>query len=385
MTKRALPTRFLPAERATASVVRRQHHAIAALPMVARLLDVIPDMVWILNPQRQIIHANRPALATLELGLDAILGKRHGEALGCIHADEPGGCGTTEFCTTCGAGVAMACALKGVPAVKECRIATRPPRENYDLRVWAAPFRRGGLRFTVFSIQDISHEKRRRALERIFFHDVLNTVGVVQMTSELIASVEPLEVPQYARTLARASRHLAEDILAERDLSSAESGELRVHPSGFPVRALLDDVAGIFREHAVAAGKTLSIDPALPGEPIATDRTLLGRVMGNMIKNALEAEPKGAAVAVGCGRGADGSYGFWVRNPSVMPRDVRLQMFQRSFSTKGEDRGLGTYSIKLLVERYLGGVVSFSSEEGRGTEFRATLPALLPRVPDACR
>jgi len=52
-------------------------------------------------------------------------------------------------------------------------------------------------------------------------------------------------------------------------------------------------------------------------------------------------------------------------------------LFQRSFSTKGEGRGLGTYSIKLYTERYLKGTVSFSSAEGEGTVFRVRYPWVL--------
>jgi sensor histidine kinase regulating citrate/malate metabolism len=51
-----------------------------------------------------------------------------------------------------------------------------------------------------------------------------------------------------------------------------------------------------------------------------------------------------------------------------------LQIFQRSFSTKGAGRGLGTYSIKLLGERYLHGTVSFASSAEQGTIFQISLP-----------
>ena len=36
--------------------------------------------------------------------------------------------------------------------------------------------------------------------------------------------------------------------------------------------------------------------------------------------------------------------------------------------------GYGTYSMKLLSERYLGGSVSFESSEDTGTVFRARYP-----------
>jgi signal transduction histidine kinase len=50
------------------------------------------------------------------------------------------------------------------------------------------------------------------------------------------------------------------------------------------------------------------------------------------------------------------------------------QVFQRSFSTKGSNRGLGTYSMKLLGENYMGGKISFESIIGKGTTFYFDLP-----------
>lgn len=57
-----------------------------------------------------------------------------------------------------------------------------------------------------------------------------------------------------------------------------------------------------------------------------------------------------------------------------MPEEVKLQIFQRSFSTKGENRGIGTYSIKLIVTEYLKGEVSFDSDSENGTIFKIDLP-----------
>jgi sensor histidine kinase regulating citrate/malate metabolism len=57
-----------------------------------------------------------------------------------------------------------------------------------------------------------------------------------------------------------------------------------------------------------------------------------------------------------------------------MSRKVQLQLFQRSFSTKGKNRGLGTYSMKLLSERYLQGSISFKVSEKEGTTFFARYP-----------
>jgi sensor histidine kinase regulating citrate/malate metabolism len=58
-----------------------------------------------------------------------------------------------------------------------------------------------------------------------------------------------------------------------------------------------------------------------------------------------------------------------VHNQGFIPKDVQLQIFQRSFSTKGEGRGIGTYSMKLLGEKYLKGKVRFESLDKNGTTF----------------
>jgi sensor histidine kinase regulating citrate/malate metabolism len=92
-----------------------------------------------------------------------------------------------------------------------------------------------------------------------------------------------------------------------------------------------------------------------------------------MAKNALEASDTGHTVTFACGPCAQGVY-FSVHNPTFMPRSVQLQIFQRSFSTKGNGRGLGTYSMKLLTENYLHGRIEFTTDPNTGTTFTAIYP-----------
>jgi len=63
-----------------------------------------------------------------------------------------------------------------------------------------------------------------------------------------------------------------------------------------------------------------------------------------------------------------------VHNAAVMLPTVQLQIFSRSFSTKGNGRGLGTYSIKLISEKYLRGHVAFVSNANEGTQFTVRYP-----------
>ena len=64
-----------------------------------------------------------------------------------------------------------------------------------------------------------------------------------------------------------------------------------------------------------------------------------------------------------------------------MSEVVKLQVFRRSFSTKpGTGRGVGTYSARLLTERYLRGTLRFHSDEGEGTTFTSRYPRHLAIV-----
>jgi len=125
----------------------------------------------------------------------------------------------------------------------------------------------------------------------------------------------------------------------------------------------------------VGKNKKLVVSADCEDARIKTDKTLLSRVIGNLVKNALEAEAAGATVTLNCKKSGDGAV-FTVHNPGQMPEDSRLQVFQRSFSTKGAGRGLGTYSIRLLTVRYLKGKVSFTTGDS-GTTFLAEYPATL--------
>ena len=114
---------------------------------------------------------------------------------------------------------------------------------------------------------------------------------------------------------------------------------------------------------------------------LTTDPAVVGRVLGNLVKNALEASAPGEAVVIGA-RATDDGCELWCHNRGAIPPAHQPQVFQRSFSTKGEGHGIGTYSVRLLTERYLHGRVGFTSSPEAGTRFTVALPrALPPRAP----
>ncbi len=376
MSASQLTTMFAPPERAPGAEITTMVAQVAAVPLVARLLDSVHDGILILNRQRQIVLANQRALAMMQVSdVKPVLGLRPGEALHCAHAQTgPAGCGTSEFCRTCGAVKAILASQSGAPDVQECRVS-RANGEALDLRVRATPCCFAELKLTIFAMLDISDEKRRKALERIFFHDILNTASGLRGLAELLQDADAEEAGQYKEVIFALARMIVEEINSQRTLTAAENNELTVAPGPVQAQELLQNLVTLYAHHDVAQGRRVRLAADTAAVELRTDRALLQRVVSNMIKNAVEASQPGEMVTAGCARLAD-AVEFWVHNPGEMPREVQLQVFQRSFSTKGAGRGLGTYGIKLLTERYLLGRAMFTTGPD-GTVFRVRLPLML--------
>ena len=361
--------------RAPQDVVRAQAEKIEAWTELRGLIDAIPDILLAVNSSRQIVFGNQTALAFFHArSASELWGRRPGEAAGCMHSSEtPAGCGNSEPCTVCGAFLAISNGLRGEASVEECRM-TLAGGTPLDLSIWTHPFQLDNERFLFLSIQDISDEKRRQALEKIFFHDLLNTAGGLRSISEIIEESAPGELRELREIIASLSEQLVDEIQAQRDLLSAERGELHVQMRKANSRVVVAKTISMYLKNEACDGKTIQAAEICEEIPLFTDTALLQRVLGNLAKNALEATSPGGTVTVGCHSLTSDTAEFFVHNAACIPRESQLQIFKRSFSTKGRGHGLGTYSVKLLTEQFLGGKVDFTSTPGAGTLFFVRLP-----------
>lgn len=374
-------TYFASPQRASEDDLKAEAQAVTANALAMRLLDSIPDLAFVLNGERQIVAANAQVLEALGLqSCSPLLGLRPGELVNCVHAaGAPGGCGTGEACDVCPAvNAILRCLESGQPAAAECRIRTLNDQDGgaLDLYAMASPLNLGEMHLMTLVMRDISGDKRRSVLERTFFHDVLNIVAGLRAVAELMeyGDEDPETDEEYRHDLQRMALQLSDEITAQRQLLAAERGELKLNISEATVPDVVTSVVELYRNHSVARDRQVPVGDVWEGE-IATDLTLLRRVLGNLVKNALEATDAGEAVTISaCSQCGD--IIFSVHNPQVIPEDIQKGIFQRSFSTKGEaGRGIGTHSVKLLSEKFLGGKADFSSAAGQGTIFTVSLPA----------
>ncbi len=369
-----------PSRRKEIEQIRIEHQHLTAIPHLQELLNAFPTPAVILNDCRQIVGVNPRLCQLLHRRENELLGMRVGEAFDCIHWQEGDcGCGTSRFCETCGAFQSILRAQpQGGEDIQECTITMRSKEGEraLDMRVTASNLDLDG-KFTVFALNDISDQKRRAVLERMFFHDVLNTAAGVRNLLEVLPALSDQHRRETTQLAHQLVEYLIEEIDAGKDLAAAERGELTVQMTTLDAREILKSVFEVYAHHPVSQGKSVLVTELNGPFKVSADKLLLKRVLGNLVKNALEASAEGQEVRLEFQN--QGAAVFRVHNETAMSEIVRLQVFRRSFSTKSPvGRGIGTYSARLITERYLGGSLSFTSSEDEGTTFVVTLPGQNP-------
>lgn len=344
-------------------------------PIFSTCLEAMPCAALALNQQRQVVAANRRLLEMLGITPRQAAGRRPGELVRCVHAGEgPDGCGTAEACRHCGAVTTILdCRRMERQTRGECRItlAAAAGGGALDLELTVTPITIGGQDLAVVALQDIADSKRREVLERIFLHDVLNTAGGLRGLSEIMAAGGSRG--DDLALLHRLAARLVDEIEAHRELVAAERGDLSVKPRQLLADEVLGEVRDSVQRHERSRGRQLEV-LASAGTTLRSDPLLLRRALVNLALNAVEATPAGGRVTLSGGV-EEGRVVFRVANPGFVPPEVAARVFQRSFTTKGDGRGLGSYGTRLVVERYLRGKVRFTSDPAGGTVAEIILPA----------
>jgi signal transduction histidine kinase len=167
--------------------------------------------------------------------------------------------------------------------------------------------------------------------------------------------------------------------------SNLENSQIAVHPE----RVSLEDLCRELIEGLGRMAPRVQLDlPQLP--TLLTDRQLLGRVLANLLDNALKYSPESMPCEIGAivrGSGMD----IWVRDYGVgiSPED-QSKIFERFYQADSSATrttsgvGLGLSLVKEIVAA-LGGGIDVQSQPGKGSRFIVTLPityATQVTVPD---
>ena len=374
-----IPSYFAPAERDDDTLIHSELELIMDNPILNTLLSSIGGLVAVLNDRRQILMVNQSLLNQLGISdIDCILGQRLGEAVDCVHAhDMEGGCGTSAHCASCGAVIAMERArLRQEPFETKCHIEKDDKGQTIDLsfNVRTSPVRIEGRNLILIILRDISSEERWNILERTFFHDLNNIIGSLMGSAEMMKLNGKRKKNREADQLKRGVLRLMEEVAIHRVLCENEGYRDLTHKEYFPMDEVVTALELQYSTHPAGKDKTLETERHDTNRMIYSNKTLILRVLGNMLTNAFEATKKGGRIRLTI-EDLKGAVIFSVWNDLCIPEKIALRVFQRNYSSKAENgRGLGTFGMKIFGEKVLGGKVDFTSSGEEGTVFRFILP-----------
>jgi len=243
-----------------------------------------------------------------------------------------------------------------------------------------------GTELVIGFFSDITERKRGEALredvQRMIRHDLRSPTLAVQTIFSLFSRAENLTEDQreLLDSVMRSSRRMINIIDMSRALQRMESGTYVVNARPVDLvaqtRAVMDDLRPLLEQ------KKITVQILFSGFPIEstvdflmqTEDILIYGLLGNLIKNAVEASPNGSTVTVDLGN-PERQVVVSIHNEGVIPESIRESFFDK-YVTVGKEfgTGLGTYTAKLITKT-LGGTIEFMTSEKSGTVITVILPS----------
>jgi two-component system sensor histidine kinase HydH len=207
-------------------------------------------------------------------------------------------------------------------------------------------------------------------------HELRNPLGTMRASAEVLGKKVAGE-NEVARELAG---YIAAEVdrtnsLVTRFLDFARPRELRRAP--VDVTEVIDAAVRELEQRQPPFDVTVYKNYSPDATPVPLDAELMRRVFHNLLVNAAEASPPGAAVTIKT-RPAHGGVEIAVidRGSGIDPKH-RESIFNPFFTTKPTGVGLGLAIVAKIVDEH-GGTMAVESEPGQGSVFRVVLPAAAP-------
>ncbi len=264
-----------------------------------------------------------------------------------------------------------------------------PGIEERVLRVHAVGFPQHGPRLgTVAVFHDVSEIRRLESMRRDFVanvsHELRTPLTAIRGFAETLVSGEVPEpdVKTYLGVILRHAERLGNLINDLLELSRIESRKLPLRPGPVAVgRVVAGVLAGLEPQLRLR-----SLDARLEAAgapPALADRHAVEQVLTNLLDNAIKYTEPGGHVVVRVG--ADDAFvGVEVSDDGIgIPAEDLPRIFERFYRVdKARSRDLGGTGLGLAIVKHLvgamGGEISVTSELGRGSTFRFTLPRAEP-------
>jgi PAS domain S-box-containing protein len=238
-------------------------------------------------------------------------------------------------------------------------------------------------------MRDVSERKQiesiREDVERMMRHDLKSPlIGMTGMAKQLLKgsnlTEKQIKMAEFIKQLGERTIRM---IRRSRDLFQMEQGKYELCPK--PV-CLVDIIYNIQDELKPIADRRHVITTIKPSRKQIEDESeyammgetsLLETMFANLIKNAIEASPRGKSVTIEIKPEVRGTGKYLIvdiHNFSPIPDEIKDTFFEPYVTSKKKGgTGLGTHSAKLVAEAHRGHI-AFNTSKKEGTHIIVTLP-----------
>jgi two-component system phosphate regulon sensor histidine kinase PhoR len=216
-------------------------------------------------------------------------------------------------------------------------------------------------------VANVSHELRtplasvRLLIETLLSGALDEPETATRMLSQMLGEVDSIT-------------QLAQELL---DLSMIESGQMPMQMKRANLHEIVDEQ--IIHYETMTQQKHLSVEDHVPIDLTAeVDRKMIGRVLGNLIHNAIKFTPDRGRIAIEAAPSAEQIQVSVADSGVGIPAEDLPRIFERFYKVdraRGKSgTGLGLAIARHVVEAH-GGRIWAESVEGKGATFYFTLPA----------
>ena len=263
-------------------------------------------------------------------------------------------------------------------------LAARVPGAGRDeLAALATEFNRMAGALEAAHARRDSIERSRRDLFAAISHDLRTPLASIRVTVEALLDGVVTDEETHARYLRNACaevEHLSLLIDDLFELTTIESGELQLRLELVRVDDVLAETVDAFRPQVERAGIRLSFEPGAHMAEVRADPHRLGRVVYNLLQNAIRHTPYDGTIVLRAVRtGDEVQVVVSDSGEGIGPVDLPhvFERFYRGEKSRSRERGgsgLGLAIAQGIVEAH-GGRIWAESKPGAGATFAFVLPA----------
>ncbi len=233
------------------------------------------------------------------------------------------------------------------------------------------------LRLTILKLQDAGIDAANRTNTAIasVAHDMKTPLQVISGYAESIS--DGIDDKNYAELILQKTDQMNEMVISLVEESHAELEKNKKVKSVSNAREYFTEAINRMRPVAEAKGILIK-HKKVPNVSVRLDSYQFGRVVQNLISNAVKYSPSGTTITV--------SYRLWAKKLYIKVKDQGQgiskanlpYVFDQFFTedktrTNPQNNGLGLYITKDIVREH-GGNISVKSVKGKGSTFTVEIP-----------